>query len=76
MKREKSNSSFVSYYNKESRLDKIMKLKVPKPNIISVSRLRANKKTMILNTSLSSLNSSRSSLNKENVNFNTNNRHK
>ena len=53
-----------------------MKLKVPKPNINSVSGLRANKKTMILNTSLSSLNSSRSSLNKENVNFNTNNRHK
>lgn len=53
-----------------------MKLKVSKPNITtSVAGFKQNKKTMILNTSLSSLNSSRSSLNnKENIH--NNNRHK
>jgi len=56
-----------------------MKLKVAKPNISSMAAgVRANKKkSMILNTSLSSLNSSRLSLNnKENINTHNNNRHK
>lgn len=62
-----------------------MKLKLPKPNITSsVNKFKANKKAIILNTSISSLNSSRLSSssirgnNKENIyNLNkNNNRHK